>query len=141
MTTENKKVRSGNRIDVLLDGKRVGLIQSVDCDDDFAPEPASGIGDGHVSEYVPTLFRHSVRISQMTLFQGTLRDQGIALENGDDALQGLVFDIELFDKDSGQLLRKYTECSYASGSISVGKHRIVMANAVFNALDVTGTAI
>lgn len=60
MSRENLQTRTGNRIVVLFDGKQVGLVQSVGMSDDYAPEPASGIGDIHVAEYVPTMARHSL---------------------------------------------------------------------------------
>lgn len=138
---QNLKTRSGNRTLVLLDGKQVGLIQSVRASDDYGPEPASGIGDIHVQEYVPTMARHMLSVSTMVLTQKSLRDAGVAIENGDAALKGLVFDFQIVDKDSGQELRKYMGCSYASGDIEVSKHSIVMSNAQFNALDVAGAGI
>lgn len=138
---KNLKVRSGNRIVVVLDGKQVGLLQNVRASDDYGPEPASGIGDIHAVEYVPTMARHTLSVSKMVLNVEKIREIGIFPENGDAVLQGLVFDFEQYDKDSGQLLRKYVGCSYASGDIDVSKHAIVMASGTFNALDVTGTGI
>lgn len=134
----NLKTRSGNRIAVVLDGKQVGLLQSVRANDDYSPEPASGIGDIHVQEYVPTMARHSLSVSAMVLKKGSLLAAGVAMENGDAVLQGLVFDFEVYDRDDGSLLRKYIGCSYASGDIDITKHAIVMQSAQFNALDVTG---
>lgn len=141
MATINQNVRSGNRIVILLDGKQVGLMQSVRMNDDYSPEPASGIGDIHVTEYVPTMARHSLSVSQMVLNRGTLRQLGIAAENGDDVLVGRVFDIESYSKDDGTLLRKYVGCSYASGDLEVSKHAILMSSGTFNALNVTGTEV
>ena len=69
-----------------------------------------------------------------------LLEAGIAAENGDAMLQGLVFDFEVYSKDDGTLLRKYVGCSYASGSIDIQKHQIAVQSAQFNALDVVGTA-
>ncbi|MBK7491175.1 MAG: hypothetical protein KBF68_08485 [Nitrosomonas sp.] len=134
---ENLKARSGNRIVVMFDGKQLGLIQSVRMNDDYSPEPASGIGDIHVQEYVPTMARHSLQVQSMVLNKGTLREAGITAENGDAVLQGLVFDIEVYSKDDGTLLRKYTGCSYASGDLEVTKHAIVVASGQFFALDVS----
>jgi hypothetical protein len=141
MATTNLKTRTGNRIQVLLDGKLVGLAQSVRASDDYSPEPASGIGDIHVQEYVPTMARHAISVSAMVLNAGSLRALGVAWENGDQALQGLVFDFVTADKDTGAVLRKYVGCSFASGDIEVSKHQIVMNNAQYNALDVQGTSI
>ena len=141
MASQNLKVRSGNRIVITYDGKQVGLVQNVRMNDDYSPEPASGIGDIHVQEYVPTMARHSLSISSMVLNKGSMREAGITMENGDAVLQGLVFDIESFDKDTGESLRKYMGCSYASGDLEVQKHAIVMASATFNALDVSGLRV
>ncbi len=135
---QNRNVRSGNQIAVLFDGKQIGLIQSISMNDDYAPDPASGIGDIHVQEYVPTMARHSLSVSAMLLNKSQLQAAGIVPENGDAVLQGLVFDIEQYDKLTGALLRKYTGVSYASGSIETTKHAIVTTNAQFNALDVSG---
>lgn len=135
---QNRNVRSGNQIKVLFDGKQVGLIQSISMNDDYAPEPASGIGDIHVQEYVPTMARHQLTVSAMLLNKSQLQAAGIVPENGDAVLKGLVFDVEQYDGLTGSLLRKYTGVSYASGSIETQKHAIVTSNAQFNALDVSG---
>lgn len=138
---QNLKTRSGNRIIVQFDGIRIGLVQSVRASDDYGPEPASGIGDIHVQEYVPTMARHTISVQSMVLNTRNMRDAGITRENGDDVLQGLVFDIVVQSKDDGTVLRKYVGCSYASGDIDISKHTIVMSSAQFNCLDVQGTGI
>ncbi|WOL24224.1 hypothetical protein fHeYen801_014 [Yersinia phage fHe-Yen8-01] len=135
---QNRNVRSGNQIAVLLDGKQVGLMQSITTNDDYAPEAASGIGDIHAQEYVPTMARHSLSVSCMLLNKSQLQAAGVVPENGDAVLQGLVFEVEQYDKLTGTLLRKYTGVSYASGSIEVTKHAIVTTSAQFNALDASG---
>lgn len=141
MATTNVKTRSGNRVTVRFDGREIGLVQSVRMSDDYAPEPASGIGDIHVIEYVPTMARHSLSVSTMVLFTGAMREVGISLENGDDALLGLVFDIVVESKDDGSELRKYLGCSFASGDVEVSKHAIIVSNAQFYALDVVGIGL
>jgi len=141
MASRNLRTRSGNRIEVAFDGKRIGLVQSVRMSDDYGPEPASGIGDIHVLEYVPTMARHSLSVSAMVLNRGAMLDAGIAMENGDAVLQGIVFDIEVYSKDDGSLLRKYIGCSYASGDLDVSKHTIIMQSGMFNALDVSGVGV
>lgn len=140
MAQTNIKVRTGNKTVVVMDGKTVGLVQSVRSNDDYSPEPASGIGDIHVQEYVPTTARHTISVSQMQLYSGTLRQLGVSFENGDDALKGLVFDIVTMDK-SGETLRKYVGCSYASGDVEVTAHKIIVSNGQFNALDVAGKTV
>lgn len=140
MAKQNIKVRSGNRIAVVFDGKQIGMVRSVRANDDYSPEPASGIGDIHVQEYVPTMARHSLSVSAMVLIKGAMLEAGIAAENGDAMLEGLVFDLEVYSKDDGVLLRKYTGVSYASGDLDINAHQIVVQSGTFNALDVVGTA-
>jgi hypothetical protein len=139
MSKINQNVRSGNRIVIQLDGKDVGLIQSVRMSDDYAPDAASGVGDIHVVEHVPTVARHNLSVQTMVMKRATLRQLGLASENGDDALVGRVFDIVSYDKDTGDVLRKYMGCTYASGELEVTKHAIVMSSGTFMALDVSGT--
>lgn len=141
MSQQNLKVRSGNRIVIMFDGKPLGFIQSMRASDDYGPEPASGIGDIHVQEYVPTMARHTLSVSTMVMYTSNMRQAGIAAENGDGVLNGLVFDIVVMDKDTGQVLRTHEGCSYASGDVDVSKHQIVMMNGQFNALNVRGTGL
>ena len=140
MASEHRIVNSGNRIEVQLDGKMVGLIQSYRANDDYGHEPASGIGDIHVQEYVPSLARHQITVSTMVLFSKNLRDSGVAMENGDEVLKGLVFDIVVYGRDpkNAGMLRKYTQCSYTGGDVEVTKHAIVVSSAQFVALDASG---
>lgn len=141
MATQNLKTQSGNRIQVEFDNKQIGLVQSVRLSDSYGLEPASGIGDIHTVEHVPSRATHSVEVSTMVLFKKNMRDSKISTLNGDGALQGIVFDIVVYSKDSGQRLRAYKSCSYDSGSVDVQAHRIVVANGSFRALDVEGEGL
>jgi hypothetical protein len=140
-TTAFLKAQTGNRVKVLFGGVVVGLAQSVRFNDSYALESASGIGDIHVIEHVPTRANHTVTVSAMTLFTGNMRDQGVVPLNGEVALQGLVFDIVVYSRDTGLPLRAATSCSYDSGSVSVEAHRILMQDASFQALNVTGAGV
>ena len=135
---QNIQVHTGNRIAVVFDGKAIGAISSVRGNFDLSPEPVLGIGDINVIEHAPTVARHSLSISQMVLKKENMINAGISVENGDAALRGLVFDIEVYDKDSGKQLRKWTGVSYASGDIDISANRITVASGQFNALDATG---
>lgn len=137
---QNLKVQSGNRVAVVFDGKEIGLIQSINMNDSYGLEAASGIGDIHVQEHVPTLAVHSLSVSTLLLRKGAMMTAGIIPENGEFALQGLVFDIEVYSRDDGRLLRKYVGCSYDSGGIDITKHAIVVQSGQFKALDVVGTS-
>lgn len=137
----NLKVRSGNRTVVSFAGNDIGLVQSVRSNDDYGHEPASGIGDAHVVEYVPGQARHSISVSKMVLLKDQVRNAGIMAENADAVLKGRVFDIITYGKDEADVLRKYEGCTFVSGDTEVTAHRIVTANAQFMALNVSGTGI
>lgn len=141
MAKTKANVQSGNRVLIVFDGTVVGLAQSARMADDYAPDPASGIGDIHVQEYVPTMARHTVNLQQMQLKNESLRSKGLLPENGDAMLRGVVFDILVQDKDSGKVLRKYIDASYASGDLDVSAHRIVSESAMFYATDVAGVGL
>ncbi|MEY8688438.1 MAG: hypothetical protein AB9M53_00980 [Leptothrix sp. (in: b-proteobacteria)] len=135
----NANVRSANRMAIVFDGKQIGALQSVRSSDDYGLEGVYGIGDIDPIEHVPSAARYTLSVSNVVLRVGAMRAAGLIPENGQDALKGLVFDIEQYDKDTGVLLRKYSGCSYASGDMDVSRNAIVMSNATFMALTVTGT--
>jgi hypothetical protein len=113
-------------------------MQSVRMNDSYGLEDASGIGDIHVQEHVPSKAVHGLSVSNMALFTGNLRDAGVAPQNGDDVLAGLVFDVVIYSKDTGAELRAYIGCSYDSGDLDVQAHRIIMQSGQLKALDVRG---
>ena len=136
---QNLQTRSANVARILFDGNEVGLMQNCRFGDDYAPEPASGIGNIHVQEYVPTMARHTITANAMALRAKSLYQLGIIPENGDAVLQGLVFDIEIYDTSTNTLMRKYLSCSYASGDLEIQKHAIIATDCTFYALDAAGT--
>lgn len=140
-TSTNVITQSGNRIIIEINNKQVGLIQSVRASDDYGHEPASGVGDIHVKEHVPARAMHSLEVSNMVLFTGHMRDLGLAPVNGDQVLQGIVYDVVYYSKDTNAELRRYISCSWVSGNVSVEAHRIVMETGSLRALDATGTGL
>jgi hypothetical protein len=138
MSKTNIIVRSSNVARVLIDGVEIGLCQNVRGSDSYGHEPASGIGDIRVQENVPTLARHNVSVGVLALRKTSLYKLGIIPENGEDVLQGNVVDIEVFDKATNEIVRKYLSCSYDSGDLEVTRNAIMGTNCQFVALDVAG---
>ena len=136
---QNLKMRSANLARITMDGQEVGLLQNVRISEDYGPDAASGIGQINPAEYVPSMARYSISASKMALRSTSLYKMGIIPENGAAALEGYVFDIEIYDKATGEVMRKCLNCSYASGDIEVQKHAVISYNCQFNALDVAGT--
>jgi hypothetical protein len=130
-------VHTGNEVDLYLNGIKMDLVQTVTGNDDYGPEPASGIGDIHVFEYPPTVARHNITVSAMVLTKEKAIAAGVINENGDAAMEGLTFPIEIFKK-TGPLIRKWLRAVNANGSIQVTAHRILVKNASFLACDAAG---
>lgn len=141
MSTIRNNAMSANRVLLKLDGEVVGMAQNCRSSDDYAPDGASGIGDIHVQEFVPTVARHSLSLTQLKFRNESLRAKGLIPENGDAALRGVEFDILIQDKNGASVLRKYIGCVFASGDIDVQKHQIVSGTAQFLARDVQGTGL
>jgi hypothetical protein len=130
------KVYAGNTILVVIKNTPVGLLQDVTADEDFAPEPASGIGDARVVEYVPTMYRISLAVSSMSLKKDSLFSIGVFPESVDKYLAENPFVVQIIDKVSGKTVRYYNNCIFARGTVSVRKHTIVAHNCTLLATDV-----
>lgn len=157
----NLNTWSGNRVEVQFNSARVGLCQSARLSDSYALEDASGIGDVHVQEHVPTKATHTVAVTAMCLFVNAFITAGGSVGglaslrapgstggytiNGLDALNGNVFDIVVMGNgvagSPSGALRSYLSCSYDSGDVDVSAHRIIVSSGQFKALDVTGSQL
>lgn len=140
-------VQTGNRIQVLVAGHIVGLVQSMQASDDYGVQPATKVGSIEAVEIVPLEANHTINISMMMLSHDTLYQsaKGYRLipESGNNnptyntALKGLEMDIIVRsfngDDNDGKVLVMYRKCVYASGSIDVTANRIIVAQATFRA--------
>ena len=95
--------------------------------------------------YVPGMARHTLSVEYAVLKTSSLRAAGVIDENGNARLKGMEFDIVVYSKmpGGGELSeqRKYRHCTFASGSVTVQSHRVVMSDATFNARSVTGSGL
>lgn len=139
MGQPNIKIHTGNRVIVRFQGLVLALLQNVRFNDDYGHEPASGVGDMRPIEHVPSQARHTINAGFMAIRRNNPIAAKIFSENSTTVLEGLIFDIEVFDKLTGNLLRKAVGCSFVSGDIEFQKHAIVLQNAQFLALDMVGT--
>lgn len=138
MARTNLLAHSANLIVVKQDNKEVGVIQSLRMNDDYAPEPLSGIGEVTVQEHVTTVARYSLTVQYMSLRRQSMFSEGLAHITSEDSLRGTVFDIEVQDKITGRVLKKYETVTFASGDVEITKHAIVAKSAQFMALRTSG---
>lgn len=128
---------SGNDVNVFIDDQPLDLVQTIRGTEGFGHEPASGIGDIRIREYVPSVARYTVTFSRMVLSAEKLMALGIMPETARDAMRGKTFTISVFSK-SGPLMRKWIDAVYDGGDMNVSAHRIVISDATFLATDAGG---
>ena len=145
-TQHPNPVYTGNLITIEFAGQTIGTIASMTVNDDYGPEPVSGIGSIGVYEYPPTMARHTLSVEYAILKKRSLINMGVVPENGCERLDGYELDIIIHDKNGcdaskteGTALRAYRKCTLASGSFQIQAHRVIMSNATFNARQVSGT--
>lgn len=160
---------TGNLIKILFDdNKEFGTVRSMRVQEDYSPEPVSGIGDIHIQEYVPTVARYTISVEYAVLNYRNLLSEGIVDEDGCIKMAEREFNIAIYSKVPSGLsnsaigaaasvnaltdgtamsacsvpnkepMRVYEYCSFASGSINIQAHQIVMSDATFHARRVRG---
>jgi hypothetical protein len=127
---------TGNEVDVFLGGSKAFLLQTIVMSDDYGQQEVSGIGNIHTEEFVPSYARHNATVDRFCLRKDSMAD--VVLENGDDAMKGMEFDIEVFEKKTGSLLRKYIGSKMTSGRMTNAAHRVSITDSAFVARDAEG---
>lgn len=140
---------TGNHVTVEIGGTLVGIIRSVNGNDDMGLQVVDGIGRVNPYEHAPGMTRYSITVDTIYLFPGLIEgtedlasaegmknfeDSEIAPKFAAEVLKGNVFDFVVRTK-GGRVLYRYTDCSYGGGSTGVQAHQIVGRNANFMAID------
>lgn len=128
---------TGNQVNCYINGVLLQVLTTLRTTDDYGYEPVVGVGDVHVKEYVPTVARHAISISKFLLTVENAVTAGIILENGNAAMVGNVFTIEIYAK-SGPLLKKYINCVNTSSDLNVQANRLIVSDANFVGTDTSG---
>lgn len=136
----SKVTWSGNEVDVFFDDLKVPLVQTVSGDDAYNHEPASGVGDIHVQENVPTRAMHTITVDAMLFKKSDLIARGIIYENGDAALQGKTFSITIQSK-KGRVMKAWDDCKCDRARVTVRAHAVLVQDATFLALDTSGVLV
>jgi hypothetical protein len=144
-----QSVMTGNIVAAEFGGKRIGIVQSINAQDDYGLQPISGVGRNTAYENAPGFARFSLTVDTMFLFPGLIggttsladidklvnfEDADIAPGVAEDILRGIVIDIVIRTKGGRELFR-YKWCSYGGGSFGIQKHVAVSRSAQFLAID------
>lgn len=144
-----QSVMTGNIVSLEFGGSRIGIIQSLNAQDDFGFQPVAGVGRVTAYENAPGFARFTVTTDSIFLFPkliaGTtsladgdnlvnFEDADIAPKIAEDILRGLVVDIVIRTKGGRELFR-YKYCSYTGGSFGIQRNAPVTRGAQFLAID------
>jgi len=128
-----KSTLTGNIISIKIGGTEVGRAQNITADTDFGLEDVSGIGDVEVQEHVNTKITHTFSMEKFIINKKTLLELGIVPVSEDVLTMGVI-DIEILEKTSGTLIKKYESCSCQTYNLRVAAHQIVGESATWRAL-------
>lgn len=155
---QNLQAISGNWVEIYFGTQKIGYLSDFSAQDDFGLQPLGGIGDAHYQEYVPGAYSNTITASRAILRKESIFGLMNAQASGaggtgsgttatppfgniDGALQGFVFDIVVRQKGQQNTnIRFYRRCSFASFSLTIQQHTIVMSNVTLHALDADSSA-
>lgn len=120
-----------------INGELVPVLSQLTLDDDYGLQPLSGVGDGHVQEWIPGQFTHRATLAKALFKPESLFASKIIPENGDVIMQGVEYDVEVFFKDGGTA-RKLENAKCGTNSTRLRMHGILEVDATFVGRDVSG---
>lgn len=127
-------VYDANTTRVLLNGKEFHLVQSLRLTQNNNLTEVSGIGDAKPWEFAVGLVQHRFTLNGFFLRQNEPFN-GIVPRNADEAMSFGPINIEIFDKVTGQRLRRLEEAKCSDGEFSMDAHRVYMKGVTFMARD------
>lgn len=130
----SQKVITGNVINIKIDSKVVGLIQTGDGRRTFGTEGVYGVGNFMPTEHVQLRFDGSFTVDKFYIRDKSLEELGLA-KVGSDILQLGVLDVEIVDVVKGKTLRVYKNCTVSDYSETFRANAISGENATFHYLE------
>lgn len=138
----NQIVYTANQVNLYVAGLKGQLFERLVADSDANDEAVSGFGDAHIISVVPTAVTFHITVSKFVM---TLEQVAQATDNTiivpatvSDYLTQIPFDIEVFSKTTGNLVRKWTSCVTLRHTANFERHRVVILDATFQGLDAKG---
>ena len=138
MTTAAKQsVHSGHTILLKIKGKTIGRAQGIDGDRSFGTEGVYEIGSIMPQEHVNNRYEGSINIERFFVRENDLANAGYAAL-GEEVLKRDIITIEVVDKYTGKIIRRYHGCTIVSYRETFRVNAIAGENAVFTYLRSSG---
>lgn len=132
----NQQVVTGNVLQLVINGKVVGLAQSADGRRSFGTEPVHGIGDFMPREHVQLRYDGTITVDRFFIRTEDLRSLGLAAL-GKDVLDLGVVEMLVVDRVTGKTLRKYTGMTISDYTETFRANAIAGENATWRYKDCT----
>ena len=123
-------VHAGHTIKIKIDKQEVGRIQSGEGRRSFGQEGVYEIGSIMPQEHVPLRYEGGFTVDRFYVRKKDLKQLGLA-SVGEEILQKDVIDIEVEDKQTGDIVRVYEGCSLQDYSENFRVNAISGENASF----------
>ena len=128
-------VRSVNDIALFIGGAEFILEENYGEDIQMPLEVVSGAGDIKGAELVPTTILYRLTLNGYMKQTELLHDLEIVPDRARDRMINRSFDIEIYDRESGELLAKYPKAKCEAVTTDLRKHNLYMRNARFVSVD------
>lgn len=133
-----QQVVTGNILQLVINGKVVGLAQSADGRRSFGTEPVHGIGDFMPREHVQLRYDGTLTVDRFFIRTEDLRSLGLAAL-GVDVLDLGVVEMLVIDRVTRKTLRKYTGMTISDYTETFRANAIAGENATWRYKDCTPT--
>lgn len=149
---KNRVALTGNHVSIYVANQKIGYLRDFRIQNTNSLQELAGIGSAKVQENAPSLQRVSCSAARAVIMKDSLEKllSNIAPSgtssnpflNVDGALEGLVFDIQVNQKDSsstkGTTIRWVKGASIDSQEMQIGANAFFFDNVSMKALDVFG---
>ncbi len=130
----NQSVVTGNILQLVINGKPIGLAQTADGRRSFGTEPVHGIGDFMPREHVQLRYEGTFTVDKFFIRTEDLRSMGLAAL-GADILDKGVIDGLVIDRITKKVIRKYIGMTCSDYTETFRANAIAGENATWRYLD------
>ena len=132
-TVRDQSVHTGNTIQLQIQGEVVGRVQSIQANQDFAPEAVRQVGDYMPVEHVYTQYDGTLTLNSFILRKQSLEKIGL-IPLGEDVLRKGLIDIVIIDKYTKEVVQAFRQCSIQTHDVEVNTNEISASNSTWKYL-------
>lgn len=132
-TVKDQTVHTGHTILLKIKGRTIGRAQGIDGDRSFGTEGVYEIGSIMPQEHVTNRYEGNINLERFFVREGDLADIGLA-SVGEEVLKKDIITIEILDKYTCKLIRRYHGCTIVTYRETFRANAIAGEHATFTYL-------